>query len=246
MDGTLQQYRLYRMTKNKIDNKIHLAYNTPMDKREIYEDIKQQIMEEKLLPGHWLVERELCAAYGLSRTPIREVLLKLEKDGFLVQEANRGFTVRKLSLEQIFEVFQVREALEGMAARLACCKGDESFLSTLADIKEKLLRVDVDLDVREGIALGRRLHNAIMAAARNAMMEEIYEKLKNLTLLTSIITRKSGTIEKVSQEAHLALIDALLDRNEEKSEQVMREHLRETCRQLVEQFYPGMLGGNQK
>ena len=48
-----------------------------MDKQTVYEHIKQQIIEEKLSPGHWFVERELCATYGLSRTPIREILWKL-------------------------------------------------------------------------------------------------------------------------------------------------------------------------
>ena len=214
-----------------------------MDKQPIYEDIKQQIIEEKLLPGHWFVERELCQAYSMSRTPIREILWKLTADGLLEQEPNRGFVVRKLGLEQIFEVFQTREAIEGMAARLACSKGDESFRSMLLEIKKKLNKVDVEADPPQGSALGRQLHNAIMEAAHNGMMLDIYERLKNLTLLTSNMTRKSSAIERVSKEAHLVIISALLEQDEEKSERLMRRHLRDTCRLVVEQFYPGMLGG---
>ncbi len=217
-----------------------------MEKKDIYEDLKQQIIEERILPGQWLVERELCEAYALSRTPIREVLLRLLGEGFLEQEAHRGFTVRRLSLEQIFEVFQTREAIEGMATRLACRKGDESFRSTLVEIREALTGVDIDNEVALGIALGRRLHNAIIETAKNCLMSEIYEKLRNLTVLTSNITRKSPVIESRSKEAHLDLIEALLARDEEKSERVMREHLKETCRQVLEQFYPGMLAENNK
>jgi DNA-binding GntR family transcriptional regulator len=80
-------------------------------------------------------------------------------------------------------------------------------------------------------------------ATRNGIMVGIYEKLKNLSIFTSNITRKSPTIEKVSREAHLMLINALLEQDEEKSERLMRNHLRDTCRQIVEQFYPNMLGG---
>jgi DNA-binding GntR family transcriptional regulator len=213
-----------------------------MDKQAVYEHIKQQIIEEKLSPGNWFVERELCAAYSLSRTPIREILWKLQSDGLLEQEPNRGFIVRKLGLEQIFEVFQAREAVEGMAARLACSKGDESFRSTLREIMEKLNNFDAETDPEQGSALGRRLHGAIVEAARNGIMVDIYEKLKNLGTLTSNITRKSPSIERISKEAHLMLINALLAQDEEKSEQLMREHLRDTCRQIVEQFYPNMLG----
>ena len=212
------------------------------DKQTVYDDIKDQIIQEKRQPGQWLIERELCATYGLSRTPIREILWKLLADGFLEQESNKGFTVRKLSLEQIFEVFQTREAIEGMAARLACRKGDESFIARLKDIREKLKQVNVESAVNQGIALGRELHNAIMTAAHNDMMADIAVRLNNLTALTSNITRKSPVIEKQSQEAHYKIIDALLERDEEKSEQAMRDHLRDTCRQVVERFYPGMLG----
>ncbi len=213
-----------------------------MDKQAVYEDIKQQIVDEKLSPGHWFVERELCAAYGLSRTPIREILWKLMSDGFLEQEPNRGFVVRKLGLEQIFEVFQAREAVEGMAARLACSKGNESFRSTLREMMEKLNKLDAEADPARGSVLGRQLHGAILEAARNRIMVGIYENLKNLSILTSNITRKSPNIEKVSKEVHLLLIDALLEQDEEKCERLMREHLRDTCRQIVEQFYPNMLG----
>src|SRR5512136_2390536 len=106
-----------------------------MDKQAVYEDIKQQIIKEKLAPGQWLIERELCETYRISRTPIREILWKLTADGFLEQEANRGFVVRRLGLEQIFEIFQTREAIEGMAARLACLRGDEAFRSMMREIK---------------------------------------------------------------------------------------------------------------
>jgi DNA-binding GntR family transcriptional regulator len=220
-----------------------MVYNKAMpNKQTVYDDIKEQIIQEKFQPGQWLIERELCSAYGLSRTPVREILWKLLADGFLEQETNKGFAVRKLSLEQIFEVFQTREAIEGMAARLACRKGDESFMSHLMNIREKLSQVDVEAAVNQGIALGRELHNAIVEAARNDLMADISVRLNNLTALTSNITRKATVIERQSQEAHCKIIDALLERDEEKSEQAMRGHLRDTCRQVVERFYPGMLG----
>jgi DNA-binding GntR family transcriptional regulator len=213
------------------------------DKQSIYDDIKEQIVSEKLQPGQWLIERELCETYGLSRTPVREVLWKLLADGFLEQEPNKGFVVRKLSLEQIFEIFQTREAIEGMAARLAASRRDDAaFASRLAGIRKELARVNVEQEVARSVELGRKLHRAIMEAAHNNLMAEISVRLGNLTALTSNLTKKSTAIEKQSRDAHCRIIDALLEGDEEKSERVMREHLRDTCRQVVEQFYPGMLG----
>jgi DNA-binding GntR family transcriptional regulator len=215
-----------------------------MNKINVYEDIRRQIVEEKLAPGQWLIERELCETYSMSRTPIREILWNLAADGFLEQEANRGFAVRRLGLEQIFEIFQAREAIEGMAARLACRKGEAPFHSKLLDIKKRLAKVNIDSDPTLGIALGRELHKAIMDAAHNSIMAEIYKRLENLTFLTANITKRSPVIEKASAAAHLNLIDAMLQQDEEKGERLMREHLRETCRHVVEQFYPGMVTGS--
>ncbi|MDI6726314.1 MAG: GntR family transcriptional regulator [Smithellaceae bacterium] len=212
-----------------------------MDKQGVYEDIKLRIMEEKLLPGQWLIERELCESYGLSRTPIREILWRLCNDGLLHQESNRGFTVNRLNLDQILDVFQMREAVEGMAARLASSKGGNAFMEKLRELKNQLLQVDIEKNAFAGVLLGRALHNAIVAAAGNGLMSDVYLKLMSLTILTSNLTRKSTEIERASRDAHLELIDALLKRDEDLGERIMREHLRDTCRVLVAQFYPGML-----
>jgi DNA-binding GntR family transcriptional regulator len=219
-----------------------------MNKTSVYEDIRRQIVDEKLAPGQWLIERELCETYSMSRTPIREILWKLAADGFLEQETNRGFVVRRLGLEQILEIFQAREAIEGMATRLACRRGGEAFHSKLLDIRKKLAKVNVESDPTLGIALGRDLHRAIMDAAHNSIMARINEGLENLTILTANITKRSPAIEKASAAAHLNIIEAMLRQDEERGEQLMREHLRETCRHVVEQFYPGMIANssNQK
>jgi DNA-binding GntR family transcriptional regulator len=212
-----------------------------MDKNTVYEDIRQQIAQEKLVPGQWLIERELCETYRMSRTPIREILWKLTADGFLEQEANRGFVVRRLGLEQIFEIFQAREAIEGMAARLACLRGGEAFHSTLREIKKKITRTNIESDPAAGIALGRDLHRAIMEAAQNGIMTDIHKRLENMTVLTANITKRSPAIERASAEAHLNIINAMLEQDQGKAEHKMREHLKETCQHVVEQFYPGML-----
>jgi DNA-binding GntR family transcriptional regulator len=213
-----------------------------MDKKNaVYEDIRRQIAERQLHPGHWLLERELCETYQMSRTPVREILRKLAADGFLEQDSHRGFVVRQLGLEQVFEIFQAREAIEGMAARLACRLAGEEFHVKLRDIKKRISTSDIASDPEQGHRLGRELHQAIMIAARNSIMSEINERLKNLTLLTTNIAKRAPMIEKASAAAHSRIINALLKRDENKAENLMREHLRETCRYVVEQFYPGML-----
>mgnify|MGYP001109631290 CR=1 FL=1 len=115
------------------------------------------------------------------------------------------------------------------------------FDATLREIKKKIANANIESDPMLGIAFGRELHRAIMDAAHNGIMADIGGRLENLTVLTANITKRAPAIEKASADAHLNIINALLQQDEEKSEQLMREHLRETCRHVVEQFYPGML-----
>jgi len=207
-----------------------------MKNEKVYQDLKQKIIKEELLPGQWLVEREIGKVYSISRTPVREMLRKLVSDGFLELKPGKGYLVRKLSLEEIIEIFQAREAVEGMAARLACQKGDENFFTRIKKLRQQLEKLDIEENSASGVVLGNELHSAIAEAANNSLVFEFYEKLRNLAALTRNISKKSVGIEKRSKEAHLALMKTLEERDADNSEQYMREHLRSTCRSLVETY----------
>jgi len=209
-------------------------------KNTIYKELKTKIMSGKLLPGSSLVEREISDEYSISRTPVREILWRLASDGLLEQEPSRGYIIRKISLEEIFNIFQSREGIEGMAARLACQKGDDKFFSNIKEIRERIREIDIEKNCQEGVFFGRRLHDLIINIANNTFLSEFYNKLRNLTALTRNITQKSVLIEKKSKESHLVIINALEERDEEKSEYRMREHLRTTCRLMADYFYPNL------
>jgi len=210
------------------------------NKNTIYKELKKEIMSGNLLPGSVLVEREISDKYSISRTPVREILWQLTSDGLLEQERSRGYIVRKVSLEEIFDIFQSREAIEGMAARLACLKGDDNFFSKINEIGKKIKKIDIEKNSQEGVFFGRKLHDLIIATASNPFLLQFYHKLRNLTDLTRNITKKSIIIEKKSQESHLVIINSLEEKDEEKSEYYMREHLRITCRLMATHFYPSL------
>ena len=165
-------------------------------KNTIYKELKTKIMSGKLLPGSILVEREISDEYSISRTPVREILWRLASDGLLEQEPSRGYIIRKISLEEIFNIFQSREGVEGMATRLACQKGDEKFFSKINEIRKKIKEVDIEKNTQEGVFFGRNLHDLIITTANNNFLSEFYNKLRDLTALTRNITQKSVFIEK--------------------------------------------------
>ena len=209
-------------------------------KNTIYKELKTKIMSGKLLPGSSLVEREISDEYSISRTPVREILWRLVSDGLLEQEPSRGYIIRKISLEEIFNIFQSREGIEGMAARLACQKGGDKFFSNIKEIRERIKEIDIEKNSQEGVLFGRKLHNLIIVTANNAFLSEFYNKLRDLAVLIRNITQKSVLIEIKSQESHLDIINALEEKDEEKSEYYMREHLRITCRLMADYFYPNL------
>lgn len=212
-----------------------------LDKNDVYNEIHKQIQEGILVPGHWLVERELCDQYGLSRTPMREVLWHLEKDGLLIQTPGRGFRIRELNLQEIMEIFQAREAVEGMATFLVSHLQDQTFFDEIKRLRVEMESLEEqDLQLR-GPQLGSQMHSHIIKYANNTILHSFYTKLHNLYSLTVNITRRSQEIEMISRDSHLAIMQAIEDHNGELAEKLMREHLRDTCRNITKIFYPNLI-----
>jgi DNA-binding GntR family transcriptional regulator len=104
--------------------------------RQVYEHLLQRILSGELVPGTTLREGELAAQLEVSRTPIREALGRLSEYGVVESRPNHGAVVRRLGREELIHIYQVREALEGMAIQLACGKltdADFARLDTLAE-----------------------------------------------------------------------------------------------------------------
>ncbi|MCG8334234.1 MAG: GntR family transcriptional regulator [Proteobacteria bacterium] len=204
-----------------------------MQKDEVCDKLRQKILKEELTPGQWLVERDICDEYSISRTPVREILHKLASEGLVSIEPSKGCYVRKLTIEDIIEVFQAREAIEGIAAKLSCIRFEEAFLHNIDKLKSQIKSLDIDSDASKGVEKGRELHDLIITTANNSVITGFYNNLKNQNVLIRNLTKKSLNIEKQSQEAHLEITQAILDNDPEKSEQAMRKHLRDTCKILV-------------
>lgn len=206
-------------------------------KEKIYLDLREKILNEEIKPGDWIVERKLTEIYKVSRTPIREVLRMLMEDGLIELNGKKGYTVRKLSLEDFVEIYTAREAIEGAAARLACRRRDTELLEKLSGLKEKLKLVDIDKDPAQGVALGRQLHDLLIEYSGNKILKKFYEKLRLLTNMTRNITKRSAEIEKRSRDDHVRIIETILLGDEAKVEELMRKHLRETLRSVIDSYY---------
>lgn len=209
------------------------------NKKRILHDLREKILNEQYPQGASLKERDLCEIYGISRTPMREILWSLVVDGVVTQKPAYGFFVRQLDGEQIFEIYQAREAVEGMAARIASRQLDDVKVLEFSNLKDEIDHIVVGQDnTEEAVQLGRRMHQLIIDTANNGLISELYVKLGYLAALTSNMAKTSPLTEEDSRRHHSKIIGAILDRDPDMSEYYMREHLRATCKNLIKMLYP--------
>lgn len=207
-----------------------------MTKAEVIDDLTERIVSGDLAPGEWLVERELSTRYGLSRTPVREVLRDLRNSSLVELQASKGYQVKQLSVKEVIDIFNGREALEGEAARLACLTDSEEFVPKVHELKERLQDVTTGV---QSVRVGREIHDLVVETANNRYLTEFYGKLRNLASLTRNLTKKYSGIEDKSKNDHFEILEALSERNAEDSERVMKEHLRSTLKLVLRTLVDG-------
>ena len=195
---------------------------------EALKRVTQAIVSGQYAPGERLSEAELARQFGISRGPIREALGRLE--GKLVQRSPRvGVSVLDLSIEKLTDLFAVREALEGMAARLAATNitdADIEHLTTLLDRHSG----HRDVSAGEGYYQGSKdddFHFNIARIAGNnqlqhMLQEELYHQLRLYRYRLSV--RKGRALTALDE--HRAILAALSDRNPDRAEEAMRTHIR--------------------
>src|ERR1700716_1355336 len=104
----------------------------------VYATLRDAIIEGVIEPQERLSEELLAQRFAVSRTPIREALLRLEAEQLVSRNARRGFIVRKITVAEVFEIYAVREVLDGLAARLAAVQASPPDIARLRWINEQL------------------------------------------------------------------------------------------------------------
>ncbi len=192
---------------------------------ELYEFLRAAILTGSLDGEERLVEESLAAAAGVSRTPVREALHRLEMDG-LVRSTPRGLVVTRFSLGELADLCSVREVLEGMATGLAATAMTDIELITLRGIQEEYRAASLAADVQKLTACNHAFHDVIWEGSRNRYLQE------RLAVLRSQIERLQETtlaLESRRAEAlceHDDIVDAIACRDSARAEGVARDHFR--------------------
>ena len=192
----------------------------------VYDAMRRAIVEGELDAGEPLAEHELSRRFGVSRTPIREALAKLERDRLVRVVPKKGAFVRTLSHDEVRELYQVREALEALAVRLAAPRVDKEQLAGFDARFRALLARRGGIDHAEVRVLGDEFHRFLAKQSGNArlveLLDQVREPIRAVWTMSVVAPRRAQGLVR----EHLALIDALRRGDGPRAERLMIAHVR--------------------
>ena len=191
---------------------------------QAYRFLRDAIRRGDLKPGDRLREVDLAEGIGLSRTPIREALAKLESEGLVVHDAIRGIVVAELDYSMVTELYFMREVLEGTAARLTAQHASDVEISILEDLcRQYEASLDDPLMLETS---NRQFHDTLYRGSHNRYLVNMLRVMHNaLSLLGSTtLTNRSRAAETLRE--HEAVVDAIRNRDPDAAEHAVRSHIR--------------------
>ncbi|MDY4316693.1 GntR family transcriptional regulator [Pectobacterium actinidiae] len=188
-----------------------------------FEILINAIEKGELLPGERLQETRLAQQFGLSRTPIREALHRLEALGLVEPGPQRGLMIAQISYERLRQLFAVREGLERLAMELAVASASAEELELLQDMVE----VEKTLtDSRKLHDHNRLFHRQIYRATHNPYLNEMLENLRiHLSLLRGTTYESTERTEEARRE-HQTIVEALVRRDKDAAQEAACQHIR--------------------
>lgn len=214
-----------------------------MTKDTLYEALRQRIITMDLAPGSDLDEGELATAYGMSRTPVRETLIRLQSEGLVIMRRNRGASVAPLDMATLQSWFEAGRMVHRAMVRLACARRRES---DIAGIEQAMLAFEEAMAAEDTLRMvhaNEHFHDRIGQAARNPYLYASYrriladhERISELCFGHEIATRAEDD-KALTLRQHRDLLDAIVARDPQGAETVIDAHLtlcRDGLRAVVE------------
>lgn len=221
---------------------LQTPFSAPTPGEETYAAIRRSILEGALRPGERIVEQQLAEMLSVSRTPVREALLKLEREN-LVARIGRGMAVRRYSSDEVRDIYNLRAHLESFAARLAADRITDGELTALAQVQDEMEQQRFDTAHPEVIRTlsrdNQRFHALVVRSARNAPLDRCFVQVFQLPLLYKAYVYFDEERKRRSDLDHRELIEMLRARDGAAAEEHWRLHLRRGGDVLAEHLAAG-------
>ena len=207
---------------------------------QIYEVLWQRILDGTIGPGSKIRDTAWAKLLGVSRTPVREALRKLEHDGLLESQHHGGYKFRQPESCELANLYECRAVLEGLAARGAADKISSAQIDELGKIAKSASDAVDDADYETALERNTRFHQKIIVICGNPYLEKLLSSLRRMILFNRSILLKSAQLSSGSprhyaehlestQRDHQAILNALRNHDAIASETQMREHLFRTA-----------------
>lgn len=205
---------------------------------QAYDEIKDAILTSRLAPGQLVNGPELAAAYGMSRTPVREALGLLTKEGFVTAVPRVGYLVSSVTVEDVKEIFELRFELEGVAAEWAATRAGEAELDRFHQVNTEVQALAQGLPagepstIRLACATNRRFHLMVAGASGNRRLAELIDRLLQEGERVQSLDPHLRTVGFLNG-AHVSVLDSLRRRDPSGARQAMEDHVRETQERVL-------------
>ncbi|MBY0267070.1 MAG: GntR family transcriptional regulator [Burkholderiales bacterium] len=202
----------------------------------VYRKLRHAIEQGEWAPGQRVMEVEVAAWLNLSRTPVRDAIRRLEREGLLQHERHNGLVVARLDRQAVMELYVMREALEGMAARLCARHASDIEVQSLLDLVEHERGLSGDA---EGVARhNRRFHEAIHRGAHNRYLEKSLAAVNDSMWLLGKPLMLLPERAQTAVREHAELAAAIMRRDPDAAESAARAHVRAAQRERLKRLFP--------
>ncbi len=192
---------------------------------QVFEQIKGMILRGEIPPERRMIESEIALSMGISRTPVREAVHKLEAEGFLTPLPKGGYVVRGLTISDIEDTFDIRSILESFAG----------YLTAKRHVEDELIALEVKIDefqryldggnLKRLAVVNTEFHEALYAMSKSPRLTKMIHGLRDEIYFLRKIILKSEEMARLSNKDHREIVDAIKKREAEKVERQLKEHI---------------------
>ena len=209
-----------------MDYNLKVTMNEYLPLRDVvFNTLRQAILKGELEPGERLMEIQLAERLGVSRTPIREAIRKLELEGLVLMIPRKGAEVAKISARSLRDVLEVRRALEELTIELACQRMTEEDLGELQKAQDEFKKAIADGDAMRIAETDEHYHDVIYSGTQNAKLIQMLNNLREQMYRYRLEYIKDADKRKILILEHERVLKAIRDRKVAEAKEAMREHI---------------------
>ena len=190
---------------------------------QVHQILREALLRSKFAAGERLVETQLAEMLGVSRTPVREALLKLEAEGLVEPVATGGVVVRDLESELV-EIYELRRRLEGYAAALAAQRATDDELEALDAVRREALALVDSPSPERRAELNNRFHTLLTEASHSPRIVRLVNDYRDYSLTRDFLRYYDRETSLAQHQQHLEMVDALRARDVERCERLVWDH----------------------